>query len=111
MKTEKNGSYRLALCALFAALSYAVFTFLQIKIPVGADMTSIHLGNAVVVLAAFDYIFALKSGNLYAEGAPEKIISEKLIKDVYGLDNQVIIDPSSNAPMVVPIGKHQKSFS
>lgn len=58
-----------------------------------------------------DYIFALKSGNLYAEGAPEKIISEKLIKDVYGLDNQVIIDPSSNAPMVVPIGKHQKSFS
>ena len=29
MKTEKNGSYRLALCALFAALSYAVFTFLQ----------------------------------------------------------------------------------
>ena len=58
-----------------------------------------------------DYIFALKSGNLYAEGAPEKIISEKLIKDVYGLDNQVIIDPSSNAPMVVPIGRHQKSFS
>lgn len=53
MKTEKSGSYRLALCALFAALSYAVFTFLQIKIPVGADMTSIHLGNAVVVLAAF----------------------------------------------------------
>lgn len=46
-------TYQLALAALFAALSYAVFTFLQIKIPVGADMTSIHLGNAVVVLGAF----------------------------------------------------------
>lgn len=47
-----NSSYRISLCALFAALSYAVFTFLQIKIPIGADMSSIHLGNAVVVLAA-----------------------------------------------------------
>lgn len=46
-KTQK-----LTLTALFAALSYAVFTFLQIKIPIGADATSIHLGNAVVVIAA-----------------------------------------------------------
>ena len=51
MKNSKT--YRLALAALFVALSYVVFTFLQIKIPVGADMTSIHLGNAVVVLGAF----------------------------------------------------------
>ena len=51
MKTSKT--YKLALAALFAALSYSVFTYLQIKIPVGADMTSIHLGNAVVVLGAF----------------------------------------------------------
>ena len=51
MKNSKT--YQLALAALFAALSYAVFTFLQIKIPIGADMTSIHLGNAVVVLGAF----------------------------------------------------------
>ena len=51
MKNSKT--YQLALAALFAALSYAVFTFLQIKIPVGAEMTSIHLGNAVVVLGAF----------------------------------------------------------
>ena len=43
---------KLTLCALFAALSYVVFTFLQVKIPIGADTTSIHLGNAVVVIAA-----------------------------------------------------------
>lgn len=50
---NNSKTYQLALAALFAALSYVVFTFLQIKIPVGADMTSIHLGNAVVVLGAF----------------------------------------------------------
>ena len=38
---------------LIAALSYVVFTFLQIKIPLpGGDATSIHLGNAVCVLGA-----------------------------------------------------------
>ena len=39
--------------ALMAALSYVVFTFLQIKITLpGGDATSIHLGNAVCVLGA-----------------------------------------------------------
>lgn len=38
---------------LMAALSYVVFTFLQIKIPLpGGDATSIHLGNAVCVIGA-----------------------------------------------------------
>lgn len=45
--------YRLTLTALMAALSYVVFTFLQIKITLpGGDATSFHLGNAVCVLAA-----------------------------------------------------------
>ena len=43
---------KLTHCALFAALSYVVFTFLQIKIPIGTDATSVHLGNAVVVIGA-----------------------------------------------------------
>ena len=43
----------IVLCGLIAALSYVVFTFLQIKIPLpGGDQTSIHLGNAVCVLGA-----------------------------------------------------------
>ncbi|MCD7929471.1 MAG: ECF transporter S component [Clostridiales bacterium] len=50
---KQNRVYRLALVGLFAALSYVVFTFLQIKISLpGGDATSIHLGNAVVVLGA-----------------------------------------------------------
>ncbi len=50
---SNNKVYRIALVGLFAALSYVVFTFLQIKITLpGGDATSIHLGNAVVVLGA-----------------------------------------------------------
>lgn len=50
---KQNKVYRMALVGLFAALSYVVFTFLQVKISLpGGDATSIHLGNAVVVLGA-----------------------------------------------------------
>ena len=51
MRNEKV--YKLTLTALMAALSYVVFTFLQIKIALpGCDATSLHLGNAVCVLGA-----------------------------------------------------------
>lgn len=42
-----------AYAGLFAALSYVVFTFLQVKIPLpGGDATSFHLGNAVVAIGS-----------------------------------------------------------
>ena len=53
---NKQGSLhlrRITAIAMLAALSYVVFTFLQIKISLpGGDATSIHLGNAVCVLGA-----------------------------------------------------------
>lgn len=53
MEQKNDKVYKLALTGLMAALSYVVFTFLQIKIQLpGGDATSIHLGNAVCVLGA-----------------------------------------------------------
>ena len=50
---EKKNMQKVVMTGMFAALSYVVFTFLQIKIPLpGGDATSIHLGNAVCVLGA-----------------------------------------------------------
>lgn len=50
---KANTTKKVALTGLFAALSYVVFTFLQIKIPLpGGDATSFHLGNAICVLGA-----------------------------------------------------------
>ncbi len=54
MNQKNSTAYKIALTGLTAALSYVVFTFLQIKIiiPGTSDATSIHLGNAVCVLGA-----------------------------------------------------------
>ena len=52
MKTNST-VMKIAQTALFAALCYVIFTYLQIKIPMpGGDATSIHLGYAFCVLAA-----------------------------------------------------------
>lgn len=51
MKHEKL--MKIVFTGVFAALSYVIFTFLQFRITLpGGDATSIHLGNAVCVLAA-----------------------------------------------------------
>ena len=52
MKTNST-VMKIAQTALFAALCYVIFTYLQIKIPMpGGDATSINIGNAFCVLAA-----------------------------------------------------------
>lgn len=53
-----------------------------------------------------DHIVAMKSGRILAEGAPVKVVTEALVKDVFGLASRVIVDPVSNTPMILPIGRH-----
>ncbi|WP_010287545.1 ABC transporter ATP-binding protein [Kurthia massiliensis] len=53
-----------------------------------------------------DYLFAVKKGNLIAEGAPSDILTSDLIKEIFALDCQVIDDPVSHTPLIIPIGRH-----
>ena len=53
-----------------------------------------------------DYIFALRKGKLVSQGSPEDIITSELINDVFGLDCEVIKDPVSYSPFIIPKGRH-----
>jgi len=53
-----------------------------------------------------DYLFALKEGRLISEGAPSKVVTRELVKEVFGLECTVVEDPVSLSPSVVPIGRH-----
>lgn len=53
-----------------------------------------------------DYIFAMHEGNLVAEGEPSVVITDTLIKEIFGLNCTVIKDPVSGSPNVVPIGRY-----
>ena len=53
-----------------------------------------------------DHLVAVKSGTVAAEGDPSQVITEELVRDVFGLESRVVPDPVSGTPMVVPKGRH-----
>ncbi|MBD8498166.1 ABC transporter ATP-binding protein [Paenibacillus arenosi] len=52
-----------------------------------------------------DYIVAVQNKGIYAEGAPEEILSPQLVKDVFQMDCMICCDPIFGTPMCVPHGK------
>jgi iron complex transport system ATP-binding protein len=53
-----------------------------------------------------DYIYAVHQGNIVSEGEPSRIITEELIREIFGMDCVVIRDPVSKTPLVIPKGRH-----
>lgn len=49
-----------------------------------------------------DHLIAMKSGEVVAEGAPSKIVTEELVREVFGLECVVVPDPVTGSPLVVP---------
>ncbi|MDQ3406439.1 MAG: ABC transporter ATP-binding protein [Actinomycetota bacterium] len=54
-----------------------------------------------------DHVVAMKAGRVVAEGDPTEVITAELVADVFGLRCQVIPDPLSGTPLVVPFGRHK----
>ena len=52
-----------------------------------------------------DHIFAMKKGQLLAEGTPRDIITTDLMKEVYGMESSIITDPETGDPYVIPRSK------
>ena len=53
-----------------------------------------------------DHLVALHTGRVVAEGTPRDVVTEEVVRTVFGLDNRVIDDPVSHTPLVVPVGRH-----
>lgn len=56
-----------------------------------------------------DHLVAMAAGRLYSVGAPEEVLTEITVREVFGLESRVITDPTSNRPMMLPIGRHRMS--
>ncbi|MEH0973329.1 ABC transporter ATP-binding protein [Micromonospora sp. CPCC 205546] len=53
-----------------------------------------------------DHLIALAAGRLYAAGEPAQVLTQECVRAVFGLESQVIIDPTSEKPLMLPIGRH-----
>ncbi len=52
-----------------------------------------------------DHLVAMSAGRIAAEGTPGEVVTEEVVRDVFGLENRVINDPVSHTPLVVPVGR------
>ncbi|GGD90986.1 ABC transporter ATP-binding protein [Paenibacillus nasutitermitis] len=57
------------------------------------------------------HIVAVKEGKIHAQGEPEKIVNEQLIRDVFDMECQVTADPIFGTPLCIPYGKGRRLIS
>ncbi|MFG6561901.1 ABC transporter ATP-binding protein [Sulfitobacter sp. 1A15299] len=54
-----------------------------------------------------DHLIAVGDGGIRAEGPPAEVLTEELVKTVFGLSCRIVSDPVSQTPCMVPIGRHK----
>lgn len=58
-----------------------------------------------------DHLVAVKEGCVYAQGHPEQVMTEQMVRDVFGMDSQIIRDPVAGTPLCIPIGRKEVAKS
>ena len=48
---------------------------------------------------------AIKDKKIFALGTPELVMNEQLVKSVFGMNCEVIVDPLFGTPLCIPHGK------
>ncbi len=54
------------------------------------------------------HLVAMRDGAVVAEGPPEKVVTEAMVSEVFGLVARVVPDPVAGTPLVVPVGRHHQ---
>ncbi len=56
-----------------------------------------------------DRLVAMSGGRVLADGDPGQVLDADLVERVFGMRSQVVPDPVSGKPLVLPIGRHHGS--
>ncbi|MFJ9077224.1 ABC transporter ATP-binding protein [Streptomyces sp. NPDC102278] len=55
------------------------------------------------------HLIALRGGVVVAEGPPSEVVTAELVEKVFGLRCQIIDDPQTGTPLVVPAGREARA--
>lgn len=56
-----------------------------------------------------DHLIAMKDGRIVTEGTPEDVITTEIVADVFDLDAQIVADPVTGTPLVIPVpARHRR---
>lgn len=74
-----------------------------------------HASGTTIVMVLHDlnlsaryahHLVAMAAGEVVAAGTPAEVLTPDLVRTVYGMDAAVVPDPTTGAPMVLPLGRH-----
>ncbi len=51
------------------------------------------------------HLVAIKDGAIWAQGAPEKVMTEEMVQAVFGMECRIVEDPVTHSPMCVPVSR------
>lgn len=54
-----------------------------------------------------DHLIAMGSGTVHAAGTPDTVLTERMVREVFGVACRVMPDPTSGRPMMLPVGRHR----
>lgn len=52
-----------------------------------------------------DHLVVVSNGRIVAEGDPATVVTAQLVSSVFALDCEIVADPQSGAPMVIPLAR------
>lgn len=52
-----------------------------------------------------DHLVAVRDGRVYQQGHPERVMTETMVREVFGLESQIVSDPVAGTPLCIPIGR------
>lgn len=55
-----------------------------------------------------DHIVAIRGQTVYAQGSPEEVVNETLVRNVFDMDCHILMDPVFGTPMCIPYGKGRR---
>lgn len=55
------------------------------------------------------HLIAMHEGDIVAQGAPEEIVTVDLVEEVFGVRCQIIEDPESGTPLVIPAARRRQA--
>ncbi len=81
-----------------------------------ADLNAARSTTVVLVLHDLnlaaryaDHLVAMRRGRIHAQGTPAEVVTPEIVRDVFDLPCEVIADPQTGSPMVVPISTRRRS--
>jgi len=54
------------------------------------------------------HLIAMRDGAIVAQGAPGEIVTEELVREVFGMECRVIPDPETGTPLIVPASRARR---